>query len=146
MILKWSRWLIFLTTCFKQYESAGAACNKYEKSYDCKLVKIFVTYGYNQWCFESFQNCTSHRQVQFENFQNIMTLKFIKFLFIMYSTKSLHPFVSIATSVLQSITPFALYNLFTHLSLTNQKRYILLSIQKMRLKPFFFLVIITFGS
>ena len=30
----------------------------------------FMIYGH-EWCFESSQNCTSRRRVQFENFQNI---------------------------------------------------------------------------
>ena len=72
----------------------------------------------HEWCFESSQNCTSSRWVQFENFQNITTghkslnarassydLLFIYlfiYLFIIYSTKSLHHFVPKATSVLHS--------------------------------------------
>ena len=34
------------------------------------LLVHFVIYGH-EWCFESSQNCTSRRRVQFENFQNI---------------------------------------------------------------------------
>ena len=32
----------------------------------------FAIYGH-EWCFSSFQNCTSRRRVQFENFKNITT-------------------------------------------------------------------------
>ena len=79
--------------------------------------------------------------MQFENFQNIMTLKFIKFLFIMYSTKSLHPFVSIATSVLQSITP-----IYTFVIDQSETLYFVeYTINEVK-AIFFFLVIITFGS
>ena len=51
----------------------------------------------HEWCFESSQNCTSRRRVQFENFQNITSdhksrnarASSYDFLFIIYSTKLL---------------------------------------------------------
>ena len=56
----------------------------------------FVIYGH-EWCFESSPNGTSHRRVQFENFQNIMSdhksrnarAGSYHFLFIIFSTKLL---------------------------------------------------------
>ena len=59
--------------------------------------------------------------------RNALASSYDCFIFI-YSKKSLHRFVSMATSVLHTIISFALYNLFMHSSLTNQKRVILLSI------------------
>lgn len=50
------------------------------------------------------------------------------FYLLLYSTKSLYHFVSIATSVLHSVTSFVLCILFMHSSLTNQKRNVLWSI------------------
>ena len=76
------------------------------------------------------------RLVQFENFQNITSdhksrnarAGSYDFLFIIFSTKLLHRCFHGNFSVLHSITSIALYNLFMHSSLTNQKRDILLSI------------------
>ena len=60
----------------------------------------------------------------FENFQNIASVhkspnaraSSYDFLFIIHSTKLVYRFVSIATSVLHSITSFALYIVFTHVN------------------------------
>ena len=60
------------------------------------LLVHFVIYGHS-WCFESSQNCTSRRRVQFENFQNITSdhksrnarASSYNFLLIIFSTKLL---------------------------------------------------------
>ena len=60
------------------------------------LLVHFVTYG-QECCFQSSQNCTSRRRVQFENFQNITPAHKSRnaragsydFLFIIFSTKLL---------------------------------------------------------
>ena len=99
------------------------------------LLVHFMIYGHER-CFESSQSCTSRRRVQFENFQNITSdhksrnarAGSYDFLFIIFSTKLLHRCFHGNFSVLHSITSIALYNLFMHSSLTNQKRDILLSI------------------
>ena len=74
--------------------------------------------------FDSSQDCTSRRQVQFENGESITSdhesrkarTSSHEFLFAICPTKSLNRYVSIATFVLHSIT------YMTHSSLTNQKR------------------------
>ena len=85
------------------------------------LLVHFMIYGHER-CFESSQNCTSHRRVQYYYYY------ILDFFIIWCSNLALPQCFHGNFSILHSITSIALYNLFMHSSLTNQKRDILLSI------------------